>query len=84
MPINQIGSSYPFVTADYTDNSVTYAKIQQASAETLLGNPTGVLGDVQEIPLGTNLSFSGGVLNASGGSGGISLGLTTIISKGLF
>lgn len=45
---------------------VTYAKMQQAGAATLLGNPTGSLADVQEITLGTGLSFSGSVLNATG------------------
>ncbi len=36
-------------TGALADNSVTYAKIQQESANTVLGNPTGVLADVQEI-----------------------------------
>lgn len=46
-------------------NSITYNKIQQASASTLLGNPTGSAANVQEITLGTGLSFSGSVLNAA-------------------
>lgn len=66
MSINQIGSSYPFVTADYADHSVTYAKMQQAAAATLLSNPTGVLADVQETTLGAGLSFVGSTLVATG------------------
>jgi hypothetical protein len=51
---------------------VSYGKMQQANAVTLLGNPTGALADIQEITLGTNLSFAGNVLNATGG-GSVSL-----------
>jgi hypothetical protein len=47
---------------------VSYAKMQQASAHVLLGNPTAGTADLQEITLGTNLSFTGSVLNATGGS----------------
>ncbi len=54
------------VTATIQDNAVTYAKIQQESASTILGNPTGSLANAQEITLGSNLSFSGSVLNAAG------------------
>ncbi len=54
------------VPATIQANAVTYAKIQEASASILLGNPTGSSADIQEITLGTNLSFSGTVLNAAG------------------
>lgn len=47
---------------------VSYAKMQLETASTLLGNPTGSLGNVQEITLGTGLAFSGSVLNATGTS----------------
>lgn len=50
------------------NNAVTYAKIQAASAQSLLG-ATGA-GNFQEITLGTNLSMSGSTLNASGSGGG--------------
>jgi hypothetical protein len=51
---------------------VTYAKMQNtAAAAVLLGNPTGFGAALREITLGTNLSFSGTVLNAAGGTGGI-------------
>jgi hypothetical protein len=49
-------------------NAVTYGKMQAASAASkLIGSPsTGT--SLQEITLGTNLSMSGGTLNATGGS----------------
>lgn len=47
------------------NNKITYAKIQSASGQALLGT-TGA-GNYQEITLGTNLSMSGSTLNASGG-----------------
>ena len=46
---------------------VTYGKIQGVAALSLLGNPSGATANTQEITLGTNLSFSGTVLNATGG-----------------
>jgi len=49
-------------------NQVTYAKLQQASTVTLLGNPTGGTANVEEITLGTGLSFSGTSLTATGTS----------------
>ena len=43
--------------------------IQKMATVTLLGNATGGSAIPEEITLGTNLSFSGTVLNASGGTG---------------
>lgn len=60
-----------------TNHAVSYAKIQQASTHTLLGNPTGSTANVQEITLGTGLSFSGSVLNSTGG--GITGPGTTVV-----
>lgn len=55
------------VTTGKIDNAaVTYAKIQNVAASTLLGNPTGSPASVSEITLGTGLSFAGAVLNATG------------------
>ncbi len=57
------------VPATIQTHAVTYAKIQSETASTLLGNPTGSTANVQEITLGTGLSFAGSVLNADTGSG---------------
>jgi hypothetical protein len=46
-------------TADIVDHAVTYIKMQQESAATLLGNPTGALANVSEVGLGVGLAFSG-------------------------
>ncbi len=45
-------------------SAVTYAKLQNASAATLLGNPTGSGAAPSEITLGAGLVFSGATLNA--------------------
>lgn len=71
--MNAIGSQYPFATADYGAASVTYAKIQNVAASSLLGNPTGSPATVEEITLGTGLTFSGTTLNAK-----ITLPFTTV------
>jgi len=47
-------------TANIQANAVTYAKIQQTSAgSVLIGNPTGSAANVEEITLGNGLAFSG-------------------------
>jgi hypothetical protein len=47
------------LTAAMAPNNLwTYAKIQQASASKLLGNPTGAQANVSEIGLGTGLEFN--------------------------
>ena len=43
-----------FVTADYADSSVTYAKIQLIPAYTVIGNGTGSTGSVGSMTAGTN------------------------------
>ena len=58
---------------------ITYAKIQNMTAATVLGNPTGGAAAPSEITLGTNLSFAGSVLNATGG-GGLSGSARTVTS----
>jgi len=53
------------VVATVAANGVSYAKIQQVSASSLLGNPTGASANASEITLGSGLSFAGSVLNVS-------------------
>jgi len=60
-------------TAGLLDDAVTYAKIQNVTTARLLGRATAESGNVEEITLGTNLSFTGTTLNAAGGGGGSSL-----------
>jgi hypothetical protein len=45
-------------TANIVNNAVTYAKIQQEGANSLLGNPTGGAANVSEITLGNGLEFN--------------------------
>jgi len=68
------------VTAEIPVNAVQYSEIQQAAANTLIGNPTGGTADLQEITLGAGLSFSAGALTASGFllDGGNTTGATVI------
>lgn len=63
------GSGTASFAATIGTNKVTYAKMQQASAVTLLGNPTGGAANVSEITLGSGLSFSGTTLVATGTGG---------------
>lgn len=54
-------------TAKINNDAVTYAKIQNVSTNNrLLGRATAGAGDVEEITLGTGLSFTGTTLNVSG------------------
>jgi hypothetical protein len=66
------GSGTGSFAATIAADAVTYAKMQNASAASiLLGRGAGAgAGDLQEVTLGTNLSMTGAVLNAAtGGSG---------------
>lgn len=59
----------------------TYAdtkKTDSMSTGKLLGRSTAGTGVIEEITLGSNLSFSGTTLNATSGSGGISRTITSI------
>lgn len=56
-------------TADIATNAVTYAKAQQATSVTLLGNPTNAAANISEITLGSGLNFSGATLVATGTGG---------------
>ncbi|ADQ79237.1 hypothetical protein Palpr_1089 [Paludibacter propionicigenes WB4] len=46
-------------------NAVTYSKLQQVAASSLVGNATGSSADAQNITLGTGLGFSGSSLETS-------------------
>lgn len=63
-------------TVTIQDLAVTYAKMQDASASVLLGNPTGGAAAVQEITLGAGLAFSGSALVST--TGIVKLGTTTV------
>lgn len=54
--------------------SWTYAKIQNVTTARLLGRATAGAGVMEEITLGTNLSFTGTTLNAAGGGSGVTDG----------
>jgi hypothetical protein len=69
-----VGGTGTTLTID--NDAVTYAKMQNISAASLLlgRGSAGGAGDPQEITLGTNLSMSGTTLNATGGGGGLTQG----------
>jgi hypothetical protein len=58
-------------TAKINDAAVTYAKIQNVGAASLLGNPTGGSTAASEITLGATLSFSGTSLRTGALSGDV-------------
>jgi hypothetical protein len=64
-------------TSNIAASAVTYAKIQNETASTLLGNPTGSAAAPSEITLGSGLSFSGSTLTATGGGTPVSFTGTT-------
>lgn len=65
-------------TSQIDNDAVTYAKVQNVTSSRLLGRATAGTGDVEEITLGTNLSFAGTTLNASGGGGSGQLAVTLL------
>jgi hypothetical protein len=65
-------------TSGLADHSVTTAKIQQFAANTLVGNPTGALADVQAVTLGSGLAFVAGALTLA--AAGIALSALATIA----
>ena len=53
------------------NNVVTYAKMQQMTANRLLGNSTGALANMAEISLGATLTFSAGALQTAAHTGDV-------------
>ena len=52
-------------------NIVTYAKLQQVAAVSIVGNPTGSLANAQGITLGATLAFSGSALQTAAHTGDV-------------
>jgi len=64
--VESMGLTTSIGTANIVNNAVTFAKFQQVAANSLVGNPTGSLANVQGILLGNGLDFSaGGALEVS-------------------
>lgn len=62
------------VTAsDLPNGLITFAKFQPINTEQILGRDTAGTGNVEALNLGTNLTISGGALNATGSVTGVGL-----------
>lgn len=72
-PITSTGT----ITANITNNAVTFAKIQDLAATRLLGRYSATLGDPQEIQIGTGLTLNSTTGVLSGNTGTVtSVGMT--------
>ena len=70
-------SANAVTTSAINNSAVTYAKLQNETASTLLGNPTGSSAAPSEITLGSGLFFSGTTLVSTGTGGTVtSVGLS--------
>jgi hypothetical protein len=67
------------ITDAAANGAVTGTGITMSTAR-LLGRSTAATGAIEEITLGTNLSFTGTTLNATGGGGAANLALGTLTS----
>ena len=60
--VMSVGLTSSIGTANIVDHAVTYPKIQQVAASSLLGNATVGVANVEEITLASSLAFNGTVL----------------------
>jgi hypothetical protein len=67
-------------TASIANAQVSYAKLQNETTVTLLGNPTGSLAAPSEITLGSGLTFSGTTLVATGSGGTVTSITCTVLT----
>ena len=65
------GSGATALSTTIGANVVTYAKLQQVAASSIVGNPTGSLANAQAITLGATLTFSGTALQTAALSGDV-------------
>ncbi len=72
----------PAITISQAAGSITLAKLANASAHTLIGNPTGSAAAPSEITLGAGLSFSSTTLVATG-SGGTVTTMSIVSANGV-
>ena len=78
------GSGSSGISTTIGNNVVTYTKIQQVSGNKILGNPSGILGNVKELALTSGLTLSGNTLGLS--NSGVVAGTynnVTVNSKGI-
>jgi len=75
------GSGTSSVATTIANSAVTYAKLQQETALTVLGNLSGITANTAAIPLGTGLAFSSGKLIASTQNSAALSNLTTSSSS---
>ena len=72
-------------TDDFVTNTLTYPKLQQETAKTILGNPMVSTSNVQEISMGATLTLTGGQLQTLAMSGDVTTpanSFVTTISAG--
>lgn len=66
-----IGLGGGFGTISIADHAVTYIKIQQVAASSVIGNPTGVTANAQAISVGGGIEFSGSAMQRSALTGDV-------------
>jgi parallel beta-helix repeat protein len=73
-------STSAVVGGDLATNTVSYNKIQQVSANSFLGNPTGSTANVSEITLGTTLGFTTGALQTAAITGDVTTSANSFVT----